>query len=77
MKNGDVVSARYWQRAWVGQGQIPPSTIGHRGLPADGDTLRIYLAKNVYDGFTQDNKDGGFNVIGANGFEKVKPADDK
>jgi hypothetical protein len=77
IKKGDIVYARYWQRSWIGQGQVPPSTIGHRGLPADGDTFRVYLAKNAYDGFTQDNKDGGYNVIGANGFEKLKPAGNK
>jgi len=32
----------------------------------------IYLAKNAYDGFTRDNHDGGFNVIGANGFCAVE-----
>ena len=36
--------------------------------------LRIYMAKNAYDGFTEANKDGGFNVIGCDGFERLKPA---
>ncbi len=26
---------------------------------------------NVFDGFSCDNKHGGFNVIGANGFEEL------
>jgi hypothetical protein len=72
LAKGDLVYARYWQRAWRGAGQPYPSTIGHRGLPATGDTLRVYLARNAYDGFTSANNDGGFNVIGANGFEKLK-----
>ena len=71
-KVGDLVYARYWQRRWASLGVPPPSTNGHRGLPAEGDRLRIYLARNAYDGFTKDNNDGGFNVIGANGFERFK-----
>lgn len=72
IKQGDLVYARYWQRAWIGKGQVPPSSSGHRKLPGKGESFRIYLARNAYDGFNTDNKDGGFNVIGANGFEKVK-----
>lgn len=62
---------RYWTQRWSGIGQAPLGTAGHRGLPNAGDTLRIYLARNAYDGFTDKNSDGGFNVIGANGFEKL------
>jgi hypothetical protein len=73
VKDG-LVYVRYWTRAWIGKGSPPPGTGGHRGLPDAGDSLRIYLARNAYDGFGDDNKDGGFNVIGANGFEPLKPA---
>jgi len=66
-----LVYVRYWRRSWVGDGPMPPSTSGHRGLPKAGENLRIYLARNAYDGFTFDNKDGGYNVLGANGFEKL------
>ncbi len=66
-----LVYVRYWKRSWVGRRDMPPSTSGHRGLPKAGAVLRIYLAKNAYDGFTHENKDGGYNVIGANGFEKL------
>ena len=66
--------ARYWKRRWIGKTNVPPSTSGHRGLPAEGDTLRIYLARDAYDGFTRGNDDGGFNVIGANGFETLPKA---
>jgi hypothetical protein len=72
LKAGDLVYVRYWRRAWKGWGAPPPSTSGHRGLPAEGERLRVYLARNAYDGFGEDNRDGGFNVIGANGFEKLK-----
>jgi len=73
LKKGDLVYARYWQRQWVSKAEQPPSTIGHRGLPGQGQMIRVYLAKNAYDGFGNTN-DGGFNVIGANGFEEVKAA---
>jgi hypothetical protein len=73
LKKGDLVYVRYWRRAWIGKSRQPPSTSGHRGLPGVGATVRIYVAKNAYDGFSFDNKDGGFNVIGANGFEEIKP----
>jgi hypothetical protein len=67
--------ARYWSQQWVGPGPMPPGTSGHAGLPTAGQTLRIYLARNAYDGFRDDNHDGGFNVIGANGFEALRPED--
>jgi hypothetical protein len=77
ISKGDLVYVRYWHRAWVGKGRQPPSTSGHRGLPGEKESVRVYLARNTYDGFGNDNNDGGFNVIGANGFEKLKPAQPK
>lgn len=71
LAKGGLVYARYWTRAWIGNGAPPPGTNGHRGCPEEGSTLRIYLARNAYDGFSDANKDGGFNVIGANGFESI------
>ena len=76
LKKGEPVYVRYWQRQWISRQKQPPSTNGHRGLPNQGDTIRVYVARNAYDGFGNTN-DGGFNVIGANGFEAVKPAADK
>ncbi len=70
--SSDLAYVRYWKRRWAGEGRMPLSTSGHRGLPKAGDTRRIYLARNAYDGFTRGNNDGGFNVIGANGFEKLQ-----
>lgn len=66
-----LVYARYWTREWIGAGMPPPGTNGHAGCPEEGATVRIYLAKNAYDGFSDQNKDGGYNVIGANGFETL------
>ena len=71
LQPGALVYVRYWTRKWRGKGPIPTSTSGHRGLPSQGDTVRIYLARNAYDGFTFKNHDNGFNVIGANGFERI------
>ncbi len=74
LKAGDLVYARYWTRRWTGFSQMPPSTTGHRGLPEKDESLRIYLARNAYEGF-YGSKDGGYNVVGANGFERLpKPA---
>lgn len=71
IKVGELVYVRYWNRAWVGGSTQPITTSGHRGLPKNGESLRIYMARNAYDGFGT-TSDGGFNVIGANGFEKLK-----
>jgi hypothetical protein len=76
LKKGEPVYVRYWQRRWISRQKQPPSTIGHRGLPNQGDTIRVYVARNAYDGFGN-TSDGGFNVIGANGFEAVKPTSGK
>lgn len=69
---GGLVYVRYWTRRWAGIGAPPPSTNGHRGIPKQGETLRIYLARRAYDGFGE-TQDGGFNVLGANGFERLAP----
>jgi hypothetical protein len=76
VKKGDLVYARYLQKEWVGKGQQPSSHSGHRGLPSDGESFRLYLARNSSDAFGE-NKDGGFNVIGPNGFQKLKPGPGK
>lgn len=70
-----LVYLRYWHRKWTGDGSPPPSTTGHRGLPQEKQFVRVYLARNAYDGYNKDNRDGGFNVVFANGFEPV-PADE-
>lgn len=70
---GGLIYVRYWIRTWASPRPVPPETGGYRDLPIEGQVLRIYLAKNANDGFTEDNKDGGFNAIGANGFEVPLP----
>lgn len=67
LEPGALVYARYWHREWDGWGAPPADTNGHRGLPRAGERVRVYLARDAYDGFG-DTRDHGFNVIGANGF---------
>ena len=71
LKKGDLAYVRYWRRSWAGFGSPPPSTGGHRGLPKEGETLRVYAVSKGYNGFG-DTKDGGLDVYGANGFERLK-----
>lgn len=66
-----LIYVRYWQKEWKGKGSPPPDESGHYPIPDKNNAVRVYLARNSYDGFTFENKDGGFNVIGANGFEKL------
>ena len=73
---GELAYVRYWTRRWTGWGTPPADTNGHRGAPREGQRLRIYLARNAYDGFGRDNEDGGLNVIGANGFEALADGDE-
>jgi len=70
IKADELVYVRYWHRARMPNSPPRPDTSGHRGMPVKGETLRIYLARNAYHGFGTAN-DGGFDVIGANGFEKL------
>lgn len=74
LEKGGLVYVRYWERGWVGPGKPPPGTNGHMGLPAEGETLRLYLVRNGYDGFGT-TQDGGFNVYGRNGFERIAEGD--
>lgn len=53
IKAGDLVYVRYRHRAGVGAPRLV--TNGHRGLPKQGETLRIYLARNAYNGFGTTN----------------------
>jgi hypothetical protein len=64
---GELVYVRYWHRRWIGPGSGPDDTTGHRGRPDEGDRVRVYLARDAYDGFWRTD-DHGYNVVGANGF---------
>jgi hypothetical protein len=69
LEPGELVYARYWHRRWAFFGQGPTDTSGHRGLPEPEERVRVYLARDAYDGFGRTD-DHGFNVIGANGFAR-------
>ncbi len=68
---GSLIYVRYWHQEWKGKGSPPPGTNGHVDIPSKNAAVRVYLARNSYDGFGFENKDGGFNVIGTNGFERL------
>jgi len=61
---GSVVKARYEKSLWIGRGDPPPRSAGHRGIPKKGDTVRVYLSKA---------KDGEYDAEFPNGFEQIKP----
>ena len=42
IKTGELAYVRYWKRTWIGEGKLPTSTTGHRGLPSAGDTVRVF-----------------------------------
>lgn len=67
-----LVYVRYLDIEWIGKGSMPPGPSGHYPSPKVGETYRIYLAQNAYDGMNDENKDGGFNVIYGNGFQPTK-----
>ena len=69
LQPGELVYARYWQKRWDGWGTPPADTSGHRGLPEQGERVRVYLARDAHDGFGK-TSDHGFNVIGPNGFAR-------
>lgn len=68
VKAGELVYVRYWSQKWIGDGLQPPGTVGHHPQPEEGQRVRGYLVNAGYDGFGH-TKDGGFTVIGGNGFE--------
>ena len=66
---GSLIYVRYFTK------RNPPGvtdTAGHHGQPVQGDSVRIYLARNASEGYDDDNNDGGFNVVFPNGFEKLE-----
>ena len=64
------------RRWWWGDDTPPLSSSGHRGwTPEAGERVRVYLAFRAHDGFhsSEENGDGGFNVLHPNGFERLAP----
>ena len=70
---GQLVYTRWFVRRDV-QSPPRPGGSGHYGwTPSRGDRVRVYLARDAYDGFltAEGNADGGYNVVVPNGFEKL------
>jgi hypothetical protein len=66
-----LVYVRYWDREWIGRGEMPAGHNGHGNQAKVGDRMRIYLARNANNLAGVHNKDGGYDVLGPNGFEKL------
>lgn len=62
---------RYWSKEWQGPGMPPARSSGHSQIPGEGAAVRLYLARNAYDGFGTERHDGGYNVLGKNGIQKL------
>lgn len=72
VKVGDLIYVRYWSEDWTGPGNPPPGAYGHWDAPKERESFRFFLARNAHDGYSDQNKDGGLNVLGPNGMEKVE-----
>ena len=68
----NLVYVRYWSRAWKGIGLPPPGGQSYHPQPKKGDQCRFYLSKNSFDGWTDENQDGGYNVVYLNGVQPIK-----
>ena len=64
-----LIYVRYWKREWAGIGLPPPDTSGYSSRPKDGERVRMFLTREGYNGFGH-TTDGGFTVIGPNGFDR-------
>ena len=67
-----LVYVRYWSRAWKGIGLPPPGGQSYHPQPRNGELCRFYLSKNSFDGWSDENQDGGYNVVYLNGVQTLK-----
>ena len=68
-----LVYVRYWSREWKGLGLPPPGGQSYGPQPKKGQICRFYLAKNAYDGWSEDgNQDGGYNIVYVNGVQAIE-----
>ena len=67
-----LVYVRYCIRAWKGIGMPPPDGQSYHPQHKKGDQCRFYLSKNSFDGWTDENQDGGYNVVYVNGVQPIK-----
>lgn len=66
VQRGDEIFVRYWKRRWIGNGPIPPSGMGQRGRPEEGDSIRAYLKREA------ENRSALFKVAAEDGFENLE-----
>lgn len=64
-KRGDRIDVTAWHRAWVGLGDPPPSSAGHRPLPLAGEIARFHLRRT---------DEGVLEVVLPNGVELATSA---
>lgn len=76
VKKGDLVYAGYWLNEWIGKVEQPPSHSGHLGLWSHGQSLHVHMLHYTTGGLGENN-DGGFGVIGPNGFGKLEGGSSK
>jgi len=62
---GDRVFVCYWRKRWIGQGEPTPDHYGHRNIPAEKDSVVVYL---------KGDRKRGFDVMSPNGFFAVTKA---
>ena len=68
-----LIYVRYWSREWKGLGLPPPGGQSYEPQPKKGQACRFYLAKNAYDGWSEDgNQDGGYNIVYVNGVQAIE-----
>ena len=65
-KRGDRIDVTAWHRAWVGLGDPPPSSAGHRPLPLAGEIARFHLRRT---------DEGVLEIVLPNGIELATSAD--
>jgi hypothetical protein len=58
---GEVVYARFWNQRWVGKGEVPPHSRGHR-VPTKSAAVRAYLKRD---------QEGSYDVLLPNGLAVV------
>ena len=63
---GDRIAVTAWHHVWVGLGDPPPSSAGHRPLPLAGEVARFHLRRN---------DEGALEVVLPNGVELATSAD--
>jgi hypothetical protein len=72
VKPGGLVYARYYSRRALGKGLTAPGYYGIHTQPRVGQSVRLYLTTSSSESL-DDESDGGFNIVGPNGCELLKP----